>query len=61
MTQTRKASAAEAATNAVLGIVLNQLVLAAAGIPLGTATVLTATMILLSTARSYAVRRLFNR
>lgn len=59
--QTRKSSALEAGVNTVVGIILNQTLLFLANVPFGTATALTAAMILLSTVRSYAIRRIFDR
>jgi hypothetical protein len=59
MSQTKRKSALEAGVNTVVGIVLNQLILWAAGIPLGTATFLTVVMVGVSFLRSYIVRRMF--
>ena len=59
--QARKHSALEAGLNTAIGIGLNQALLFLVGVPFGTATALTAAMILLSTVRSYAIRRLFTR
>ena len=58
--QTKTKSLLEAATNTVLGVALNQLVLYFAGVPLKSAIGITAVTIVLSTLRSYAVRRVFN-
>jgi hypothetical protein len=60
MSQDRKKSALEAVTNTVTGIVLNQVVLYLAGIPLKHAIGLTVIMFFVSTARSYVIRRIFN-
>jgi hypothetical protein len=57
--QTKKKSAAEAVTNTVSGIVLNQVVLYLAGVPLSSAIGLTLVMMVVSTVRSYIVRRIF--
>lgn len=58
--QSKARSAQESAANTVAGILLNQAVLWAFGVPLASATAITAIMIFISYARSYAVRRFFN-
>lgn len=60
MTQSKKKSAAEAVSNTVVGVILNQIVLYAAGIPLSHAAGLTVVMFFVSTARSYVLRRVFS-
>ena len=59
--QTKKRSAQESAANMVLGIAVSQAVLWAYGMPIGKASAITVTMILLSFVRSYLVRRFFDR
>jgi hypothetical protein len=65
MSQSRKRSAIEAWTNTIVGIVLNMtgthFVLAAMGLPFSwnQNIILTAVMVVLSTTRSYTIRRLF--
>jgi hypothetical protein len=59
MSQSRKKSAMEAITNTVTGIAINQLVLYFAGVPLHSAIGMTLVMLILSTARSYVIRRIF--
>jgi hypothetical protein len=59
MTQSKSKSALESATNTVVGIVINQAVLWAFGVPFGSATAITVLMIGLSFGRSYIIRRMF--
>lgn len=59
--QSKKLSLYEAWVNSLLGIIASNLVLLAFGVPLGQASAITAVMVLVSTCRSYIVRRFFNK
>ena len=59
--QIAKRSIQEAWVNTLIGILINQLVLFAFGIPLKSAGAITVIMIALSTIRSYVIRRIFNK
>jgi len=57
----RKRSHQEAAVNTIVGILINQGILLAFGMPLTQATIITAIMVLVSYLRSYVIRRIFSR
>lgn len=57
----RRKSHQEAAVNTVVGLVLNQAILWAFGVPLVQASIITAIMITVSYLRSYAIRRAFHK
>lgn len=57
----KRKSHQEAAVNTVIGVIINLVILYLFSIPLHTSLILTSTLILSSYARSYLIRRAFNR
>lgn len=58
--QTKKDSIREAWVNTVAGLLINQAVLWMFGVPFTKASVIMVIMFILSTVRSYIIRRIFN-
>lgn len=59
--QSKKDSALEAWANTIIGYLFNALILWSFDVPLGKATIIGVIAIFVSTARSYIIRRIFNK
>lgn len=61
ISQPIRLSHAEAAANAIIGLIISQLILWAWGLPLSQATALNIAFLLVSYLRAYVIRRAFER